>query len=562
MPETMSVNGLGKSEPEHAGANDGALVAEIGRLTEAIVAGELFERMDEEQFEGTERQAVKQINAMLDALTSPVAVAAEYLEALGRGEVRDPITEDYQGEFNRIKNGINDCLAALQLLLDETNKLTDGAINGDLTTRADESRHQGAYRQLLHGVNQTLDAIVEPVSETGEYLQRISQGDIPEPIAKDYKGDLNVLKDGINKCIDNITMLVDDAHLVASAVADKKLDVRADVSKHQGDYAQIVEGINATVEAMEVAVAPVVAAANQIAAASDQISGGAQKLAQDAAEQASSLEEIASSLEQMSAMIKQNTAGTQEADALSEEAATAAQDGTAAMERMAQAIADIQASSEETAKIVKTIDEIAFQTNLLALNAAVEAARAGDAGKGFAVVAEEVRNLAQRSAEAAKDTASMIEEAVKSAQGGVSISQEVSEITEKIAESITKVRGLVAEIAAASKEQADGIEQITVATGQMDEVTQNNAASAEESASAAEELAAQSQQLLAAVGSFRLSQAATASERLPEGASLKLLAGHDEDSKSASSPERTGALQPEKVIPLNDDEDQAALASF
>ena len=165
------------------------------------------------------------------------------------------------------------------------------------------------------------------------------------------------------------------------------------------------------------------------------------------------------------------------------------------MSRMGEAIGKIKSSSDQTAKIIKTIDEIAFQTNLLALNAAVEAARAGDAGKGFAVVAEEVRNLAQRSAEAAKNTASLIEESQQNADNGVAVSRKWAGILTQIVESVQKLTQLIGEVSAASQEQSKGIEQIGTAVTQMDKLTQSNAANAEESASASEELAAQAKEL-------------------------------------------------------------------
>jgi methyl-accepting chemotaxis protein len=194
-------------------------------------------------------------------------------------------------------------------------------------------------------------------------------------------------------------------------------------------------------------------------------------------------------------MTKQNADNAQQANTLASEAKKAAGEGTQAMNRMSSAIKDIQKSSDETAKIIKVIDEIAFQTNLLALNAAVEAARAGEAGKGFAVVAEEVRNLAMRSAEAAKNTANMIEESVKNAKNGVDIATEVGKVLEEIVQRIGKTTDLVSEIAAASSEQAQGIDQVNTAVAQMDKVTQQNAANAEESASASEELSAQAEQM-------------------------------------------------------------------
>ena len=235
--------------------------------------------------------------------------------------------------------------------------------------------------------------------------------------------------------------------------------------------------------------------AEQTSSASGQVSSASQSLAQGTSEQAATVEEVTSSIEEMSSMTKQNATNADEAKSLAANATAGTERGTEAMGRMSTAIEDIKKSSDETAKIIKTIDEIAFQTNLLALNAAVEAARAGEAGKGFAVVAEEVRNLAQRSAQAARDTADMIEGSVKNADNGVAISGEVATLLDEIAGNNSKVNDLVGEIAAASNEQAQGIEQINTAVGQMDQVTQSNAANAEESASASEELSAQAEQL-------------------------------------------------------------------
>ncbi len=235
--------------------------------------------------------------------------------------------------------------------------------------------------------------------------------------------------------------------------------------------------------------------ATQTSTASQQVAQASQQMAEGASEQASSLEEVSSSLEEMSSMTKQNADNAAQANRMAGEARDAAEHGNTAMTRMADAINQIKSSSDQTAKIVKTIDEIAFQTNLLALNAAVEAARAGEAGKGFAVVAEEVRNLAQRSAEAAKNTSALIEESQKNAENGVAVSTEVAQILGQIVTGVQKVNGLIGEVSTASNEQNQGIEQINTAIAQMDTVTQSNAANAEESASASEELSAQAKEL-------------------------------------------------------------------
>ncbi len=235
--------------------------------------------------------------------------------------------------------------------------------------------------------------------------------------------------------------------------------------------------------------------AEQVSSASEQVSQSGQHLASGASEQASSLEEVSSSLEEMASMTRQNADNANQANQVVAEVRTAAEKSGGAMSDMSTAISKIKQSSDETAKIVKTIDEIAFQTNLLALNAAVEAARAGESGKGFAVVAEEVRNLAQRSAEAAKNTSSLIEESRKNAENGVNVSGQVEEILKDMSGGIQKVSQLISEVSAASDEQAQGIDQVNTAVSQMDQITQNVAANAEESASAGEELSSQAVQL-------------------------------------------------------------------
>jgi len=231
--------------------------------------------------------------------------------------------------------------------------------------------------------------------------------------------------------------------------------------------------------------------AEQVAAASSEVATASQTLAEGASEQAASLEETGASLEEMTSMVRRNAEAANKAKALANETRTAADSGTSAMAEMQSAMNDIKTSSADIAKIVKSIDEIAFQTNILALNAAVEAARAGEAGLGFAVVADEVRNLAQRSAASAKETAEKIEDAITKSERGVQISAKVAENFSQITLKTREVDQCVAEIATASNEQAQGIAQVNTAVTQMDKVTQANAASAEESASASQELNAQ-----------------------------------------------------------------------
>lgn len=307
-------------------------------------------------------------------------------------------------------------------------------------------------------------------------------------------------------------------------------------------------------------------ASNQVSSASQQVAQASQSMAEGASEQASSLEETSASLEQMASMTRQNADNAQVSNQMAGEARSAAEEGREAMGKMTGAIAKIKESSDQTAKILKTIDEIAFQTNLLALNAAVEAARAGDAGKGFAVVAEEVRNLAQRSAEAAKNTSALIEQAQHNADNGVQVTNEVAGSLETIAEKVTKVAELLGEVSTASKEQSTGIDQINTAVAQMDKVTQSNAANSEEAASASEELSAQASELGEMVNELVKVIGGSAIKKAQNGHkkqraridAAERRTRRTETAKSvvpahpASKPARV--VDPEQVIPLDDND--------
>ena len=282
------------------------------------------------------------------------------------------------------------------------------------------------------------------------------------------------------------------------------------------------------------------------------MASASQGLAEGASEQAAAIEETSSSLEEMSSMTKQNADNAGTANKLMEEAKVVVSRANDSMKNLTGSMDEITKASEDTSKIIKTIDEIAFQTNLLALNAAVEAARAGEAGAGFAVVADEVRNLAIRAAEAAKNTSGLIEGTIKKIKAGSELVNKTNGDFALVAESAGKVAGLISEIAAASVEQAQGIGQISKAVQEMDKVVQQNAANAEESASASEEMNAQAstmrevvQELIQVVGGSGQNGIATAA-RASEPRKRK--------GPVSGKGKKERAVRPEKLIPFDDQE--------
>ncbi|MCL2220534.1 MAG: methyl-accepting chemotaxis protein [Chitinispirillia bacterium] len=451
-----------------------------------------------------------------------------------------------------ITNSISKPLAASVVML---NELKSGHLSARMhITRQDEI---GMMANAMDGFAEDLQNVVIGTMKqiaAGDLSANIQVKDPQDEIAPALKGTIDELR----------SLIIDDGGRVLQAAANKDLTQRLE-KEYRGEYAKMKENINAVVANLDNAMGQVGEAVAQVTSASGEISSGAQSLAEGANEQASSLEEISSSLEEMSSMTKQNADNSTQAKHLVGEAGTAVSEANDAMKRMAVAINEIKTSSDNTAKILKTIDDIAFQTNLLALNAAVEAARAGEAGKGFAVVAEEVRNLAMRSAEASKNTANMIEESVKNADGGVKITEEVAKALDRTTESSSKVADLIAEIAAASNEQALGIEQVNTAVAQMNQVTQQNAANSEESASAAEELSSQAAELSNMVQGFQLSTDGGGVPPKRGGTKMKMIAA-----KPAAAPPKTmkmaaaseskpatktmRAAKAEEIIPLNDDD--------
>ncbi|HQU83952.1 MAG TPA: methyl-accepting chemotaxis protein, partial [Pyrinomonadaceae bacterium] len=428
-------------------------LGEIAGKLESMSKGDIAQRFS---YDGKDEMG--KLSVAFNSMIEYIRGVAESANFLAKGNLENKV--EVRSEKDVLSKNINSAIDSLNQLIEETDKLTLAAKGGNINLRGNDRKFDGSYRELVKGINETLDAVVTPINEAAEVLQKIADKDLTAKVKGNYQGEFAKIKDSLNTASANL----DEGFLQVALSAD------------------------------------------QVASAAEQISEGSQHLAMNASDQASTLEEVAANLHEIASMARQNSVNSKAASELSEEAKHSADDGMDSMLKLTVAVEKIKNSSDSTAKIVKDIEEIAFQTNLLALNAAVEAARAGDAGKGFAVVAEEVRNLAMRSAEAAKTTAKLIDESVANTNEGVSINTEVREKLHKINELIEKTNVVVGEIASASNQQNQGIEQINNAIEQMNLTTQQTAANSEESASSAEELSSQSYEMLGLVKSYKLSE--------------------------------------------------------
>ncbi|MFH0967169.1 MAG: methyl-accepting chemotaxis protein [Methanobacteriota archaeon] len=226
------------------------LVGDANLLSQAAVKGKLDIRADATKHQGDFRKIVEGVNGTLDSVIGPLNVAAEYVDRISKGDIPPKISDTYNGDFNEIKNNLNQCIDAVNLLIGDTNLLSDAAVKGKLDTRADATKHLGDFRKIVEGVNETLDSVIGPLNVAAEYVDRISKGDIPPKISDTYNGDFNEIKNNLNQCIDAVNLLVSDAKMLADAAVKGALDTRADATKHQGDFRKIVEGVNETLDSV------------------------------------------------------------------------------------------------------------------------------------------------------------------------------------------------------------------------------------------------------------------------------------------------------------------------
>lgn len=458
------------------------LIEEMNKMSTEHEKGDIDVIVDTNRFEGDYKKMAQGVNDMVNAHITVKKKAMGVFMEFGKGNFEAPM-EQLPGKKRFINDTIEQVRLNLKALIADANMLSKAAVEGKLDTRADATKHQGDFRKIVQGVNETLDAVIGPLNVAAEYVDRISKGDIPQKITDNYNGDFNEIKNNLNVLID----AMDTITSVAQEIATGNLMVTVEERSTQDKLMQALKKMVADLTTIAI---DVQTAANQVATGSGEMSSSAEEMAQSANEQSASVEQVSSSMEEMNSSVVQNADNAKQTAAISVKASKDAQEGGIAVMETVKAMRSI-------AEKIAVIEDIAAQTNMLALNAAIEAARAGDHGKGFAVVAGEVRNLAERSGNAAKEINNL-------SVSSVEVAEKAGRLIEEIVPQIQKTAELIQEINASSAEQANGIAQVTQAVEQLDKGIQQNAAATEEMASTTEELLSQAEQLQNSASFFKV----------------------------------------------------------
>jgi methyl-accepting chemotaxis protein len=590
-------------------------IADMQHLSREHESGNTTVHLEADRFEGAFHDMAQGINEMVAGHVGVTRKAMACVQQFGEGNF-DAALESFPGEQAYINETIELVRKNLKGLVNELQRLIVSASAGQLSERGETSQLKGHFAGLIEGINRMLDEILLPIDEGNRVLRQISGGNLAEKMEIDCHGDHQRMKLAINgvhawltHLIDfvtriangdlsaqmdkasssdqihewlmllkrNINSVVRDAATLSQAIVDGDLQKRPDIAGYQGDYRLIMEAFENAFTGLNDTLYQIVDTVERVSRSAGELNAASQNMAATSEEQSASVEQVTSNLEETDSQVRANTDNARTANQLVIGASEAANQGRQKMEQMVEAMNAINHSAQSISRIIKVIDEIAFQTNLLALNAAVEAARAGQHGRGFAVVAQEVRNLAGRSAKAARETAELIENSSRRVNEGVTMAAETRDSLNQIVSNVVKVKDLVAEITMASTEQSRGVSQINVAMGQVAKAAQQSSQQATELAASSRELSEAANSMHDEVGRFRLRERSFAAggplsslDQLSPELILqlqRLLAAQNAlpDSRSRTGAARAGAAPvqsapspaaaaPKNVLPLDQDE--------
>ncbi len=479
-----------------------ALIGDVNKMAVAFNEGDTDARINPQGFNGGYKVAVDSINNTVSSLIDDTTLCFNYMNEFGRGNF-DVDVKVFPGKKYRLTEITNKVKSNLKDISRDLSILIQAAIQGKLDEHVDSAIYEGDWKELIEGLNKLLSVVSEPVKDANDVLLKLAKGDFSVKITKEYYGDFAKMKTSFTVMINTIGSYIKEISEILRAISQGNL--RASInSEYVGQFSQIKESINEITSKLNGTLSNIKTSADNVLMGAKQISSGAMLLAEGATEQASSVEQLNASIITINDQTQTNAANTQSANELSSKSMENAQKGNSEMKNMLTSIDGIKDASNNISKIIKVIDDIAFQTNLLALNAAVEAARAGVHGKGFAVVAEEVRSLAARSSQAARETTALIEDSISRVNEGTVLAKTTAEALETIVNDANTISGIINDIYISTTEQAEAISQISLGISQISQVVQSNSSTSEESAAAAQELSSQSEVLNELISYFHL----------------------------------------------------------